>query len=112
MDVLPKLATPQARWFLTQAAQQVVQHPGPLGVFFLHLKAKKKHNIAVVATARKLVVITHLMLKNREPYRYVVPAVTRDKLTALRVATTGLRRRKSGPLREPMQRYPTGIRGA
>ena len=32
----------------------------------------------VIATARKLVVIAHLMLKNREPYRYAVPATTRD----------------------------------
>ena len=110
MDVLPKLANPQARWLLTQAAQQVAQHPGPLGVFFRRLKAKKNHNIAVVATARKLVVIAHLMLKNREPYRYAVPATTRDKLAGLRVAATGVRRRKSGPLREPMQSQPEGIR--
>ena len=100
---ITKAGNPQARWLLTQAAQQVAQHPGPLGVFFRRLKAKKNHNIAVVATARKLVVIAHLMLKNREPYRYAVPATTRDKLAALRVAATGVRRRKSGPLREPMQ---------
>ncbi len=107
---ITKAGNPQARWLLTQAAQQVAQHPGPLGVFFRRLKAKKNHNIAVVATARKLVVIAHLMLKNREPYRYAVPATTRDKLAGLRVAATGVRRRKSGPLREPMQSQPEGIR--
>ena len=50
------------------------------------------------------------MLKNREPYRYAVPATTREKLAGLRVAATGVRRRKSGPLREPMQSQPEGIR--
>jgi hypothetical protein len=66
--------------------------------------------LAGIRAARKLVVIAHLMLKNREPYRYAVPATTRDKLAGLRVAATGVRRRKSGPLREPMQSQPEGIR--
>ena len=77
---ITKAGNSQARWLLTQAAQQVAQHPGPLGVFFRRLKAKKNHNVAVVATARKLVVIAHLMLKNQKPYRYAVPSTTQGKL--------------------------------
>ena len=107
---ITKAGNPQARWLLTQAAQQVAQHPGPLGVFFRRLKAKKNHNVAVVATARKLVVIAHLMLKNNEPYRYALPEPTRSKLADLRVAATGERRKKSGPLREPQQRRESGVR--
>ena len=107
---ITKAGNPQARWLLTQASQQVAQHPGPLGVFFRRLKAKKNHNVAVVATARKLVVIAHLMLKNNEPYRYALPETTRAKLADLRVAATGERRKKSGPLREPMQRREPGVR--
>lgn len=107
---ITKAGNPQARWLLTQAAQQVAQHPGPLGVFFRRLKAKKNHNVAVVATARKLVVIAHLMLKNKEPYRYALPETTRGKLADLRVLATGERRKKSGPLREPMQRREPGVR--
>jgi hypothetical protein len=38
---ITKAGNPQARWFLTQAAQQVAQHPGQLGVFFRRLKAKR-----------------------------------------------------------------------
>ena len=49
MERITKAGNPQARWLLYQAAQQVAQHPGPLGVFFRRLKAKKNHNIAVVA---------------------------------------------------------------
>lgn len=107
---ITKAGNPQARWLLTQAAQQVAQHPGPLGVFFRRLKAKKNHNVAVVATARKLVVIAHLMLKHKEPYRYALPETTRGKLADLRVLATGERRKKSGPLREPMQRREPGVR--
>ncbi len=107
---ITKAGNPQARWLLTQAAQQVALHPGPLGVFFRRLKAKKNHNVAVVATARKLVVIAHLMLKNKEPYRYALPETTRGKLADLRVLATGERRKKSGPLREPMQRREPGVR--
>jgi len=107
---ITKAGNPQARWLLTQAAQQVAQHPGPLGVFFRRLKTKKNHNVAVVATARKLVVIAHLMLKNKEPYRYALPEPTRSKLADLSVAATGERRKKSGPLREPMQRREPGVR--
>ena len=81
---ITKAGNPQARWLLTQAAQQVAQHPGPLGVFFRRLKTKKNHNVAVVATARKLVVIAHLMLKNNEPYRY--GAARADALQARRSA--------------------------
>ncbi len=107
---ITKAGNPQARWLLTQASQQVAQHPGPLGVFLRRLKAKKNHHVAVVATARKLVVIAHLMLKNNEPSRYALPETTRGKPADLRVAATGERRKKSGSLREPMQRREPGVR--
>ena len=49
---------------LTQAAQHVAEHPGPLGAFYRRLKKRKARNVAIVATARKLVTIAFLMLKN------------------------------------------------
>jgi transposase len=45
-------------------------------VFFRRIARRKHHNVAVVATARKLVVIALLMLKGREPYRYSLPEPT------------------------------------
>jgi transposase len=84
-----------ARWMLIQAAQHVLRHPGPLGVFFRRVKQRKTHNVAVVATARKLVVIAWHMLKKQEPYRYALPAPTEAKLARVRLAAGGLRR-KSG----------------
>ena len=83
-----------ARWILVQAAQHLGSHPGPLGVFFRRLMKRKNRNVAVVATARKLVVIAWLMLKNGEPYRYALPGATQRKLSRLRVAAG--HRRPSG----------------
>jgi transposase len=85
-----------ARWMLVQAAQHVGRHPGPLGVFFRRLAKRKNRNVAVVATARKLVTIAYHMLKNNEPYRYAQPMPTQQKLQRMRTRATG-ERRKTGP---------------
>jgi transposase len=85
-----------ARWLLVQAAQHVGKHPGPLGVFCRRLAKRKNHNVAVVAVARKLVVIAWHLLRKNEPYRYALPTATATKLQRLRVRATG-HKRKTGP---------------
>jgi hypothetical protein len=94
---ITKRGRSQARWMLVQAAQHMGSHPGPLGVFFRRLKKRKNHNIAVVATARKLMTIAWHMLKNNEPYRYAVPRTTETKLARLRVEVTGARKKGGNP---------------
>jgi transposase len=108
---ITKQGNRRARWLLIQAAQHVAAHPGPLGVFFRRLLKKKNRNVAVVATARKLVVIAWQMLKNNEPYRYAQPAATAAKLSRLRVKATG-QRRKTGPAKgsAPAANQGTGKR--
>jgi transposase len=59
---ITKQGASHARWMLVEAAQQVGRHPGPLGLFFRRLTKRKNRNIAVVATARKLVTIAWHML--------------------------------------------------
>lgn len=97
---ITKRGNPHARWMLTQSAQNMARHPGPLGVFFRRLAKRKSWNIAVCATARKLVTIAWLMLKNNEPYRYACPTTTQRKLSRLRVAVTSEHRKaeRKGPL--------------
>jgi transposase len=75
----------------------VGRHPGPLGAFFRKLAKRKNRNIAVVATARKMVTIAVHMLKNKEPYRYALPRQTDEKLAALRVKATGEKRKHGLP---------------
>lgn len=106
---ITKQGSGKARWMLIQAAQHVAEHPGPLGAFCRRLLRKKNRNVAVVATARKLVVIAWYMLTANEPYRYAQPLPTQNKLARLRVRVTGKKRvggTKKGQLRS--ERYGTG----
>ncbi len=98
---ISKRGSSQARALLTQAAQNMSRQPGPLGVFFRRLAKRKCWNVAVCATARKLVGIAWLMLKNNEPYRYANPATTQQKLSRLRVAVTGKIRKPEHKGRRP-----------
>jgi transposase len=90
---ITKQGSGHARWMLVQAAQTVAAHPGPLGVFFRRLQKKKNRNVAVVATARKLVTIAWHMLRRNEPYRYAQPSTLETKFSRLRIRATGQRRR-------------------
>lgn len=92
---ITKHGNSQARWMLSQAAQVVSRHPGPLGDFFRSLAARRTWNIAVIATARKLAIIIWHMLKRNEPYRYAEPATIRQKLGKLRTRATGQHRKAS-----------------
>jgi transposase len=94
---ITKRGNTQARWMLVQAAQSIARHPGLLGAFFRRLKRKKNHNVAVVAVARKLVLIAWHMLTRHEPYRYAQPRSTETKLSRLRVRGTGQKRRTGPP---------------
>lgn len=104
---ITKAGRRHTRWMLTQAAQHLAHHPGPLGAFFRRVAKRKNRNIAVTATARKLVTIAFLMLRSNEPYRYALPAPTQNKLGSLRFAVTG-QRRKGEPIAVPKSRRKPG----
>lgn len=93
---ITKQGRSHARWMVVQAAQHLDTHPGPLGHFFRKVSKKKNRNVAVVAAARKLVVIAWHMLTNNEPYRYSQTRTVDEKLRRLRVQATG-EKRKTGP---------------
>ncbi len=80
---ITKRGNSHARWMLTQTAQNMASHPGPLGVFFRRLAKRKCWNIAVCATARKLVVIAWLMLREQR----AVPLCSSDHHSAETLAT-------------------------
>ncbi len=98
---ISKRGSSHVRWMLTQAAQNMGRQAGPLGVFFRRLAKRKCWNVAVCATARKLVGVAWLMLKNNEPYRYANPSTTQQKLARLRVAVTGTHRKPEHKGRRP-----------
>jgi transposase len=103
--LITKAGCPATRAMLTQAAQHAADHPGPLGAFFRRLRKRKTHNVAIVATARKLATIAYLMLKNDEPYRYAQPERVRAKLRHVARATEPPEpAARVGPKAEPADR--------
>jgi transposase len=82
---ISKQGSPRARWALVEAARSVVQQPGPLHAFYERLRARKGHNAAVVAVARKLAVLFYCMLSREEDYAHQQPSLTARKLRMLEV---------------------------
>jgi transposase len=107
---ITKQGSAHGRWMLIQAAQHLARHPGPLGVFFRRLAHRKNRNVAVVATARKLVTIAWHMLKNNEPYRYAQPKTVEAKYSRLRVRVTGQKRRTGSKGQKRSDSYGSGKR--
>ena len=82
---ISKQGSPQARWALVEAARSVAQQPGPLHAFYERLRARKGHNSAIVAVARKLAVLFYCMLTRQEDYAHQQPSLTARKLRMLEV---------------------------
>jgi transposase len=100
---ITKAGSGHTRSMLVQAAQHAANHPGPIGAFFRRLTKRKTRNVAVVATARKLVTVAYLMLKNNEPYRYAKPETVRLKLALVRRAAGEKRSRSPKPVAPPAE---------
>ncbi|QDT15073.1 IS110 family RNA-guided transposase [Alienimonas californiensis] len=103
---ITKVGNPQARGLLTEACQHVARHPGPLGAFYQRLAKRKPRQAAIMALARKLVTVAHLMLKNDEPYRYAQPMLMARKFTKLERA---YRPEESGKPRPARARAAHGL---
>ena len=82
---ISKQGSPRARWALVEAARSVAQQPGPLHAFYERIRARKGHNAAVVAVARKLAVLFYCMLTREEDYAHQQPSLTAQKLRRLEV---------------------------
>ncbi len=81
--LITKEGSSSARWLAVEAAQTLAQMSFPLAASYHRIRHKRGHNVAVVALARKLVVLAWHMLHNQEPYRYAPVARTRQKLRRL-----------------------------
>jgi len=67
---ITKQGSKHIRWILVQVAQAATKKKGSkLRKFFLRVKARKGHNVAVVALARKILCILYHLLMNQEMYQ-------------------------------------------
>jgi transposase len=80
---ISKQGSPSARWALVEAAWSVVRQPGPLHAFYRRVRARRGHQVAIVAVARKLARLFWCLLTRGEDYAYAQPSLTRKKLRRL-----------------------------
>jgi hypothetical protein len=69
-----------ARAMLVEAAWAAAKTPGPLHAFFVRIRAKRGHQIAAVALARKLTVLCWHLLTKETDYLWVRPALVANKV--------------------------------
>ena len=80
---ISKRGRAHARAMLVEAAWAAAKAPGPLRAFFLRIRARRGHQIAAVAVARKLAVLCwHLLTKNTD-YQWARPALVANKLRSM-----------------------------
>src|SRR5918994_3007069 len=80
---ISKIGRAHARALLVEAAWAAAQAPGPLHAFFLRIRARRGHQIAAVATARKMAVLVWHLLSKEADYLWARPALVAQKVRAL-----------------------------
>lgn len=73
------------RAMLVEAAWAAAKAPGPLHAFFVRIRARRGHQIAAVAVARKLTVLCWHLLTKREDYLWARPALVAIKTRAMQL---------------------------
>jgi transposase len=69
--------------------------PGPLHGFYDRTRARRGHGKAIVATARKLVILFWHMLTRDEDYAHQQPSLTHKKLRRLELTAGAPKRAKT-----------------
>jgi transposase len=80
---ITKQGRAHARGMLVEAAWVAAKTPGPLRAFFVRVRGRRGHQIAAVATARKLAVLAWHLLTKQQDYAWARPSLTEKKRRAL-----------------------------
>lgn len=100
---ISKVGRSHARAMLVEAAWAAAKAPGPLHAFFVRIRAKRGHQIAAVAVARKLAVLCWHLLTKEEDYVWARPSLVAHKRRSMELQA-GLPQRK-GNKRGPSHAY-------
>ena len=82
---ISKQGSASARHALVEACWSAVRQPGPIRAFHQRIKARRGHQVAVVAAARKLACLFWCLLTREEDYAFGQPSMTRKKLRLLEI---------------------------
>jgi transposase len=80
---ISKQGRSHARALLVEAAWAASKAPGPLRSFFLRVRARRGHQVAAVAVARKLAVLCWHLLTKEADYQWARPALVAKKQRAM-----------------------------
>src|SRR5437868_8586793 len=80
---ISKQGSASARHALVEASWSTVQQPGPIAGFYVRIKARRGHSIAIVASARKLACLFWCLLTRGEDYAFAQPSLTNKKMRRL-----------------------------
>src|SRR3954466_5658916 len=80
---ISKQGSSQARHALVEASWSAVRSPGPLHAFYQRIRARRGHQVAITAAARKLACLFWAMLWRQQDYAFGQPSMTARKLRRL-----------------------------
>ena len=100
---ISKVGRSHARAMLVEAAWAAAKAPGPLHAFFVRIRAKRGHQIAAVAVARKLAVLCWHLLTKETDYLWARPALVANKIRSMELQAG--RPQKKGNRRGPAYAY-------
>jgi transposase len=100
---ISKIGRAHARALLVEAAWAAAKAPGPLHAFFVRIRARRGHQVAAVATARKMAVLVWHLLTKETDYLWARPALVAHKVRALELQAG--RPRKKGNKRGSAHAY-------
>jgi transposase len=84
---ISKQGSVRARHALVEASWSTVRQPGPTRAFYGRIRARRGHQVAVVAAARKLACLFWCLLTREQSYAYQQPSLTQKKLRLLEIRT-------------------------
>ena len=77
---ISKQGSSQARHALVEASWSVVRQPGPLRAFYQRIRARRGHQVAITAAARKLACLFWVLLWRQQDYAFGQPSMTARKI--------------------------------
>jgi transposase len=94
---ISKQGSAAGRYALVEASWSVILAPGPMHAFFERIRARRGHQAAIVAVARKLACLCWCMLSRREDYAYAQPSLTAKKIRRAEIRAGAPKRKAVKP---------------
>ena len=82
---ISKQGAAPVRRALVEASWSAVRQPGPLRAFYQRIRARRGHQVAITAAARKLACLFWVLLWRQQDYAFGLPSLTAKKIRRLEI---------------------------